>query len=68
MPSDDRDAFMASLREALKQLLCMLQAAHIGKVPNLQVGEFAAAALGVLTSWDDVSLMWHRRTPNGSGQ
>ena len=68
MPSDDRDAFMASLREALKQLLCMLQAAHIGKVPNLQVGEVAAAALGVLTSWDDVSLMWHRRTPNGSGQ
>jgi hypothetical protein len=37
-------------------------------VPNLQVGEVAAAALGVLTSWDDVSLMWHRRTPNGSGQ
>ena len=68
MPSDDRDVFMASLRQALKQLLCMLQAAHIGKVPNLQVGEVAAAALGVLTSWDDVSLMWHRRTPNGSGQ
>ena len=59
---------MASLREALKQLLCMLQAAHIGKVPNLQVGEVAAAALGVFTSWDDVSLMWHRRTLNGSGQ
>ncbi|KOO53582.1 hypothetical protein Ctob_011761 [Chrysochromulina tobinii] len=68
MPSDDRDVFMASLRQALKQLLCMLQAAHIGKVPNLQVGEVTAAALGVLTSWDDVSLMWHRRTPNGSGQ
>ena len=67
-PSDDRDVLMASLREALKQLLCMLQAAHIGKVPNLQVGEVAAAALGVFTSWDDVSLMWHRRTLNGSGQ
>ena len=59
-PCDDRVAMIANLREAAKQLLCMLQAAHIGKVPLLQTSDVAVGLMGVATSWDDVSTMWRR--------
>jgi hypothetical protein len=53
-----RAEILICLRDALKQLLCLMQAAHIGKIPRLQSHDVAVGLAGILTAGDDVRLLW----------
>lgn len=55
---EDREAALASLREAFKQMLCLLQAAHYGRVPLLRTNDIAVGTMGVLTTLDDLRILW----------
>lgn len=46
------------LRDAFKQALCFLQAAHIGKVPGLATSDIAIGVMGVYTTSVDLRDMW----------
>ena len=56
-----REALREGVREALKQLLCFLQAAHISRLPGLQTHDAFVGAAGVLTTGLDVRDLWRRR-------
>ena len=48
------------LRDALKQMLCLLQAAHIGQVPYLQTHDVLVGLAGMATTGDDLLAIWRR--------
>ena len=46
------------LRDLLHRLLCIVQTAHIAKLPMLQSNDVLVAGLGVLTTARDVNTLW----------
>ena len=57
----ERDELSGLLRSALKQLLCLLQTAHIGQVPGLQTHDVAVGLAGMATSASDLRDMWAKQ-------
>lgn len=45
-------------RDLLHRLLCILQTAHIAKLPMLQSNDVLVAGMGVLTTARDVNTLW----------
>lgn len=58
----ERVELLETLRDAAKQTLCLLQAAHLGNVPLLCSNDVAVGLMGVLTSADDLHILWRKRT------
>ena len=54
-----RAELRSRLRDALKQAFCLLQAAHIGRVPYLETHDVVVGLAGMATTADDLRAIWH---------
>lgn len=57
----DRRIMLEAMREILKQFMCLLQTAHLGKISALQTGDLTVGLLGILTTCDDLRILWNKQ-------